>query len=536
MRRWLVAGACVLAVAAAGAGVAVGTGGEAAPDAPETIVHDGRITTMGGRGTVQALAIRDGKVIAAGTDGDVRELAGQGTRLIDLDGRRVLPGLIDAHLGGARLGSSECFSRSPRFDALFKRNEALLDVADRAARTPAGRWLFQLGEGWNVAQLDVPGMITRAELDAIAPNHPVYLQAAGLPGGGGQLNRLGLRRLGLGPGSPGVVRDSRRRVTGQVTGEANRRALRAVRRDIARLSLDEQEACTKLFVRELNRRGLTAWNDAGGSYAAVNRLHRAGELDARVRLNLLPGSTANQIGGIGDDALRIGGIGEPALKPGARGVYPPAAYRALLGPLAADGWGFEHGATRRTTQQGLIEAWETVNRRFPITDLRWRMLRPGDGPAEPNIDALARLKELNAGVVPTPTGVTGGASHPPYRRIYGSGTRACLGTDASPYPPFVGLWYAVSGTTSVPNQGGVAPDQRLTREQALEMATRRCAWFMGLDDRIGSLDVGRLADLIVLSDDYFEVPTDRIRTLTSVLTMVGGQVVYGAGRYERLQR
>jgi predicted amidohydrolase YtcJ len=537
MRGWLVAGGCTLAVAA-GAAVAVGTGGQPTSDSPDTIVFHGRITTMDDRGsTVQALAIRDGEIVAAGGDAEVKELAGGTTRLIDLGGRRVLPGLIDGHLDGLRMGSSACFSRSPRFDALYTRSEALIDVADRAQRTPAGKWLFQIGGGWNVAQFDSPGMLTRAELDSIAPSHLVYLHGTGFAGG--QLNSRAMRMLGLSVGDPGVVRDSTGKATGQVTGAANARALRALGAELDTLTLDDQESCTRQFIRELNRRGLTAWDDPGGqgSYQVVNRLHRAGELNARIRLNFQPATL--RISEVGDAVLRIGGVGPDVLRPGARGVYPPAAYQPILQRIAGNEWAFEHGATRATTQHGLVDEWEKANQRHPITDLRWRMLHPGAGPTEPNPDALARLNELNAGVVPTDAGVTGGRSHPPYRRIYQSGTKACLGTggfDGAPYPPFVNLWYAISGKTNDPKRGGVAQDQLLTRAQALEMATKRCDWFMSLDGRVGSLAVGRLADLIVLSDDYFKVPVDEIRTLTSVLTMVGGRVVYGAGRYERLER
>jgi predicted amidohydrolase YtcJ len=541
MGRWLILGACVLAVAAAGVGVAAGTGDSPATTAlpaPDTIVHHGRITTMDGRGsTVQALAIRDGEIVAAGGDAEVKDLAGGKTRLIDLGGRRVLPGLIDSHLEGVRMGSSSCYSRSPRFDALYKRSEALMDVADRAQRTPAGKWLFQIGGAWNVAQFDSPGMLTRAELDAIAPSHLVYLQGTGVPGG--QLNTPAMRKLGLEAGDPGVVRNSSGMATGQVTGPANERAIRAIAAELNRLTLDEQESCTTHLIRELNRRGLTAWDDPGGDlgYEAVNRLHRAGELNARIRLNFP--LDAIQVSEVGDDTLRIGGVGAGVLRPGAKGVYPPPEYRRILQRLSSRELSFEHGATRATTQHGLVAEWEQANQRHPITDLRWRMLHPGAGPTEPNPDALARLQALNAGVVPTDMAATGGRAHPPYRRIYESATESCLGSgglDGAPYPPFVNLWYAISGLTYDPNRGGVAEDQRLTREQALAMATTRCDWFMGLDDRVGSLTVGRLADLIVLSDDYFTVPVDGIRTLTSVLTMVGGRVVYGEGPYEQLEQ
>jgi predicted amidohydrolase YtcJ len=532
MGRRLVLAACALAVAGGVAVAAVRGGGDAAPTgpAPQTIVHHGRITTMDARGSVvEALAIRDGVIVDAGPDDRIRALAGAKTRQIDLGGRRVLPGLVDASLRGVQMGSTQCFSRSPRFDGVYTRAEALRIVADRAQRTPAGSWLAATGRGWNPAQFDTPGMLTKAELDAIAPAHPVYLQAAGFRGG--QLNSLGLRQLGLAVGDRGVVRAATGAATGQVTGPANARAQRAVGRQLATLGRDERESCTRDLVRELNRRGLTAWDDPGGDdLGAISAVYRAGELGARVRLNFPVGSTA--IGDVGDDLLRIGGIGPEVVAPGANGVYPAGRYRRILTSLAAEGWSYQEAATRPTTQHGVVADWETVNAGTPITDLRWRMLHPGGGPGEPNPDGLRRLRDLDAGVVPTDAGVNGGTSYPPYRRIYESGTHACLGSgapDDAPYAPFVHLWYAVSGQSSVPNRGGVGADQRLSREQAVELATRRCDWFLGLDRRIGALEPGRLADLIVLSDDYYRVPVDRIRTLTSVLTMVGGRVVYREG-------
>jgi predicted amidohydrolase YtcJ len=173
----------------------------------------------------------------------------------------------------------------------------------------------------------------------------------------------------------------------------------------------------------------------------------------------------------------------------------------------------------------------------PIADLRWFMLHPGSGPANPTQEIFDRLRALGAGIVLTDSGVRGGASHPPYRRAYESGTETCLGTDAlnaSPYPPFLNLWYTISGKTQLPGQPGVVPEQRLTRMQALEMATRKCGWFMDLEDEIGSLKVGKRADLIVLDRDYFRVPVDDIRTLTSVLTVVDGEIVYADGQFAGL--
>jgi hypothetical protein len=122
-------------------------------------------------------------------------------------------------------------------------------------------------------------------------------------------------------------------------------------------------------------------------------------------------------------------------------------------------------------------------------------------------------------------------------RTYESGTETWLGTDAlnaSPYPPFLTLWYTISGKTQLPGQPGVAPEQRLTRMEALEMATRKCGWFMDLEEKIGALEVGKRADLIVLDRDYFKVPVDDIRTLTSVLTVVDGDIVHADGKFAGL--
>jgi predicted amidohydrolase YtcJ len=536
-----------------------------ADDAPDLILLNGRITVLdAANSTVEALAIRDGEIIATGTSPWVRRLKGDDTKLVNLSGRSVLPGLIDGTLHGIRMGSYFCFSRSPRFDPIFTRAEAIANVALKASQTPTGKWLFQAGGGWHVNQLDVPGMLTKAELDAAAPNHPVYIQGGGFSGG--QVNTRALQVLGLGPGSPGVVLDASGQPTGQLTGAANTLAVRTVGTDLDTLTLDEQVACTEDFIREMNKRGLTGWDDPGGNnpfsptgvpdpvirgdhgYQAINRLHRDGKLNARVRFNFscfgsiigmpcVQESTVNAISTIGDNMLRVGGMGEEVMNT-TGGIYADPEYASILEYLAANEWEFEHHATAAVTQEAMVASWERVNAIHPIADLNWTMLHPGDGPTNPTADTLARLKALNAGVVPTNTNVDSPAStdHPPYRRIYESGTRACLGTDAlnvTPYPPFLNVWYTISGKTTTGGQG-VVPDQRLTRLEALRIATEKCGWFISLDGQVGTLEVGKLADLIVLSNDYFTVPEDEIKNLTSVLTVVDGRIVYGDAEFASL--
>jgi len=516
----------------------------------DLVLINGKIATVDRHDSfVQAVAIRGGKILAAGGNGRVLSLAKDDAEIIDLKGRTVLPGLIDGHLHGIRMGSYFCFSRSPRFDPIFTRSEAIANVALKASQTPPGKWLFQAGGGWHVNQLDVPGMLTKAELDGAAPNHPVYLQGTGFTGG--QVNTRALAALGL----PTTG-------NGQLTGANNTLAIRTIGTELGTLTLDEQDACTVDFIRELNRRGLTGWDDPGGNnpfsptgipdpvlrgshgYQAINRLHREGRLNARVRFSFscfgsiigmpcVQENTVNAVSGIGDDLLRIGGVGEEVMN-ATGGVYLDSEYLPIITFLAQNEWAFEHHASAPLGQEAMVRSWETVNATHPITRLGWRMLHPGGGPAAPSADTLARLKALGAGVVPTNSNAKAGGptDHPPYRRIYESGTRACIGTDAlnvSPYPPFLNLWYVISGKTTVPGVAGVVPEQRLSRAEALRFATEKCAWFIDLDRKVGSIERGKYADLIVLSKDYFTVPEDEIRTLTSVLTIVGGRIAWDAG-------
>jgi hypothetical protein len=562
-----------LALAAIVAAAAIGSAAPpsvnqqvAAANAPDLILYNGNITTLDDQNpTVKAIAVRDGVIIATDDQsGRIRALAGPDTQQVNLNGRRVLPGLVDGHLHGIRMGSYFCFSRSPRFDPIWTRPEAIANVALKASQTPVGKWLFQIGGGWNVAQFtDQPGMLTKAELDSAAPNHPVYIQGGGFSGG--QVNSKALEVLGLTAGSPGVVLDGNGQPTGQLTGAANTLATRTIGAELQTLTFEEQIACSKDFIRELNKRGMTAWDDPGGNnpfsptgvpdpvirgnngYQAINQLHRDGELNARIRFSFscfgsiigmpcVTGNTPNAVSTIGDDMLKIGGVGEEVLNT-VGGVYPHDEYMEILEYLAKNRWEFEHHATADTTQHGMIEDWEEVDAEFEINDLGWRMLHPGDGPEEPSADTLARLKALNAAVVPTDTNFDStGTDHPPFKRVYDSGVKACAGTDAynvSPYPPFINIWYQVSGKTIQGGQG-VAPDQTLTRMEALRYSTERCDWVTSLEGRVGTLAPGMLADLIVMNRDYFAVPVDDIKGLTSVLTVVDGRIVFGDAEFAGL--
>jgi predicted amidohydrolase YtcJ len=529
--------------------------------APDLVLYNGKISTVDEDGsTVRAVAIRDGKILATGSSRRVRALAKRSTIVVNLRGRRVLPGLIDGHLHGLRNGY-HCFTQAVRLDNVTSRREAIALYAAKADELPDGRWILTT-TGWTVRQLDQPGMLTLAELDAAAPENPVWVQGFGFQGV--QVNTAGLEAAGLTAGMPGVVLDPAGRPTGQLTGPALQAAGAKVVEQLDALSIDEQAECLADFVRVVNALGLTAWKDPDGNQQPFNpqasctefsvglhghqpvlELWRRDRLDARVAFHMMNNfgglaqvlaDTRNPLGFLGDDRLRYLGVGEEVFCPGNQ-PPPPAEYLEISKHLASNRLSFENHASASATQAAILDAWEQANEVYPIADLHWTIAHPGEDNVGPTAETLARAARLGIGMTPSDGGALGRGWNPPFRRILESGVRMCLASDAmnvAPFTPFVRLWYAVSGRTFDPAVPGVPPDQRLTRDEALRASTADCAWNLAQEDRLGSIEPGKHADLIVLSGDYFRVPTDEIRTLRSLLTVVGGRIVHAEGPYSGL--
>jgi predicted amidohydrolase YtcJ len=198
---------------------------------------------------------------------------------------------------------------------------------------------------------------------------------------------------------------------------------------------------------------------------------------------------------------------------------------------------FENHASADATQTAMLDAWEEANATYPLSKLHWTIAHPGNDGVSPTEDTLARVKALGVGMTPGASGALGTARPPLFRSMAQSGIHLCLSSDAmnvAPFPPFIDLWYVVSGKTLDPNVAGVPPDQQLTREQAIRAKTVDCAWNLAQEDRLGPLQPGKHADLVVLSGDYFNVPVDDIRSLRSVLTVVGGRIVYAEAEFAGL--
>jgi hypothetical protein len=266
-------------------------------------------------------------------------------------------------------------------------------------------------------------------------------------------------------------------------------------------------------------------------------LHREGRATVRLQMNFLHNQAdpalpelherlRNSFQFFGDDMLRTGSIGEWAAPLGAG-----QAWRDAQRLVAQAGWRNENAVQNLAGLQQVVDSWEAVNREFPITQLRWCVHHV----PEVTADLLTRLKNLGCGVQmgafrwvtsSDPKVVAG----PPFRTILDHGIQAGIhgdGAHIAPLNPWLHIHYAVTGLNSFGDQ--VNPGQHLTRDEALRTFTRHNAWFLRMDDTLGTIEAGRLADLVVLDRDYFRVPDAEIRQIRAALTVVDGRVVHDAG-------
>ena len=520
-------------------------------DSPDLVLYDGKISTVdANNSTVEAIAIRDGTIIARGGSREVRALATKSTRLINLNGRRVLPGLIDGHLHGMR-NAYHCFTQTVRLDLVTSRTEALAAYAAKAASLSAGRWIWTTSGGWNLNQLDTPVVFTFNELSAAAPNNPVWIQGSGVTGT--RVNQAALTALGLSAGSPGVLLDANGQPTGEINAPATTLANQAIIAQLDSLTLEQRAACLARFMREVNRRGMTAWKDAGGNQAPwgggaaeigdrfnvrepTMHLYRSGGFTVRIAYHDMSNyqgfqqvllDTRTRVGPLGDDIFRYMGPGEDTMA-------TDKDYSDYTRYAASKRFSVE---THVGDLDAILTGFEAGNAVYPISQLIWMIAHPDNG--QPNDTQLDRASALGIGYHLTFSGVRNGQTGPRFRSTMESGVRMCLASDAmnvSPYAPFQNLWYVTTGQTLLPGVPGVPVAQRLTREEALRHATVECAWFLGQEGRLGSLDVGNHADLIVLSDDYFAVADNAIKDIRSVLTVVAGRIVYADAEYTGLEQ
>ncbi|WP_267221536.1 amidohydrolase [Dyella silvae] len=541
---------------------------------PDLILRGGRFTTLDrGHPEAEAVAIADGRFAAVGSNADVMSLAGPHTRVIDLKGQRVLPGLIDNHLHIIRGGLN--YNLELRWDGVRSLADAMAMLKQQVAITPAPQWVRVVG-GFTEHQFAEKRLPTIDELNAVAPDTPVFLlhlydRAI--------LNGAALRAVGYTkdtPEPPGgeITRDGSGNPTGLLLAKPNAAILYATLAKGPKLPFDYQLNSTRHFMRELNRLGVTGAIDAGGGfqnypddYAVIEKLAADNQLTIRLAYNLFTQKPKQEKDDFlnwtrtskykqGDDYFRHNGAGEMLVFSAAdfedfrqpRPDMPPQMegdLEEVVRVLAENRWPWRMHATYDETISRALDVFEKVNRDIPLQGLNW-FFDHAETISERSID---RIAALGGGVAVQHRmayqgeyfveryGAAAAQATPPVKRMLEKGLRTSAGTDATrvaSYNPWVSLSWLVTGKTV----GGLSMYPRsncLDRETALRMWTENVTWFSNEEGKKGQIKIGQLADLIVPDRDFFGCPEADIADTTSLLTIVGGRVVYGSGGFSQYE-
>ncbi|AOZ51937.1 amidohydrolase [Chromobacterium vaccinii] len=539
----------------------------------DTILRNGRIATLDRRRPqASAVAVKDGRFLAVGEEAEIMALAGAATRVVDLRGRRALPGLIDNHTHLVRGGLN--FNMELRWDGVRSLADAMDMLRRQVAVTPAPQWVRVVG-GFTEHQFVEKRLPTLDEINAAAPDTPVFLlhlydRAL--------LNGAALRAVGYGrdtPAPPGgeIVRDGNGNPTGLLLAKPNAAILYATLAKGPKLPFDYQLNSTRHFMRELNRLGVTGVIDAGGGsqnypddYEVIRQLADSGQMTVRLAYNLFTQKPKAEkedflawTGSVrykqGDDYFRHNGAGEMLVFSAAdfedfRQPRPDMApemegeLEEVVRILAQNRWPWRLHATYDETISRALDVFEKVDRDIPLQGLNW-FFDHAETISERSMD---RIAALGGGIAVQHRmayqgeyfveryGAAAAESTPPIARMLDKGLKVSAGTDATrvaSYNPWVSLAWMITGKTV----GGLRlyPQRNcLDRETALRMWTENLAWFTNEEGGRGRIEVGQLADLVVPDRDFFSCPEDDISFLVSELTMVGGRVVYAAGGFAEL--
>jgi predicted amidohydrolase YtcJ len=522
----------------AGAGAAPQAAAGPATETDELVFVNGQIHTMDRNNTVaKTVSIRNGRFTAVGN------APTRGARVIDLKGRTVVPGIIDNHNHVVLMGNRPGY-HTPLENALSIR-DVQETIAARAKAVPRGAWITTIG-GFHRNHLVGPGenprLPTLAELDAAAPNNPVYVSESFF--GPSATNTAGKKIFesqnppipvgadgAIGPGAQATGRATL--VLRQTTLTPEQRRRGAIDALMYGLSLG--------VTTHLDQGAFQATNTPNDGAAHEDNysmnlpflaLHAEGKLPARLRINFLHQDATpdlptlrervrNSFPFFGDDMVRTGGIGEF--------IAGGKAFGDAAKLLAREKWRAEVHSLSRTDFQQEIQDYEAAHQESPITDLRWVVAHV------PFIteDWVNRLKKLGGGISLTSWRYLAGTPEqngPPFRMIVDNGIPAGMSSDGmqiAPMNPWLHMYYAATGLNA--RQVLINGGQQITRPEVLRLYTAGNGWFLREEDRIGTIEVGRLADLVVLSADYFTVPDAELKRIRSVMTVVDGRIVHDLG-------
>ncbi len=518
----------------------------------DMVLTRGRIASLDTQNTMhEALAIADGRIVAIGREDQMKAWMGPRTQRVDLQGRTVIPGLIDSHMHAIRAALS--YATEVHWIGVTSLEQALARLKAAAEKAQPGQWLVVAG-GWTPEQFKEKRRPTQAELLAVAPHHPVYVQWMY---GWAMLTPVAYQTLDIRaetdlPGGGKFERDAAGQPTGAVVG-----GIVPLFDKLPKPNLAQKINGTRDYFTELNRVGVTGVMDPGGfnmdpgEYAALFQVWRQRELTVRVNFSYFSQKKGQELAefkeltqllpmGMGDDWLRFHGIGErvtfgmynnKAPKPqDVEEFYQVARWAAQNGMTLTQHWHEDE------TVDHLLDVFERVNREFPIAPLRWSIAHLNNATEA----HLQRMKDLGVGWAMQDAmylegdravlvhGEKAMERMPPLRTALRLGVKVGAGTDAhrvADYNPFIALRWMLDGK-SASGRKLRGQEETPTRLEALRLYTQGSAWLAHDDHRRGTLEVGKWADLAVLSHDYFTVPLEQMAQTASVLTVVGGRVVY----------
>lgn len=557
----------------------------------ETIIYNASVYTLDDdKPKSQAVAIANGKILKVGNDKEILAMKDKKTLIVDAKGKCLIPGIFDSHLHVIRGG--RFYHTELRWDGVHSLSRALEMLREQAKRTPSGQWIRVVG-GWNAHQFEEKRLPTLEEINAATGNVPTFILYLY---GHAYLNKAGLAALKIDATTPNpkgglIEKDIQGNPTGLLVAEPNAFLLYSTLARLPELSEDEKINSTKSFMRELNRFGITAVMDAGGGfqnypddYGISSKLCEANELTVRLPYYLFAQKAGSEykdysnwirsveIGQSCDDhnaSAKVSAFGprkiEYFVQGGGENLVASAAdfenfdqprpdlnpemeaqLKDVLTLLVKNRWPFRLHATYDESITRFLNVIEAVNNEYPLNGLLW-FFDHAETVSEKN---LQRIKALGGGIAIQHRmafqgesfikryGKAAATQTPPVKRMLELGIAAGMGSDGtrvSSYNPFIGLYWLTTGKTI----GGVehmSKDNVVDRNTALKLYTQGSAQLLRINGDRGKIKEGHLADLAMLNKDFFTVSDDEILQLESVLTLLNGQVVYGAGEYESLDK
>jgi predicted amidohydrolase YtcJ len=539
----------------------------------DIIIENAKIITLDPTTpSANAIAIEADEIIGVGERRDLERMRGPSTRIIDAAGRTVIPGLNDAHSHFIR--GALTYSQEVHWDGVNSLALALEMLRNQAGRTPAPNWVQVVG-GWTPYQFREQRLPTLEEINVATGEVPCFVMHLY---DRAFINKAGLRALGFNsetPDPPGglIARDGAGNPTGVVIATTSLFSLLAIFASIPKLPAEDQVLSTRHMMRELNRLGMTSLIDAGGGgqnypehYQAIANLAARKELTVRIGYTLMAQHAGREIDDYrgwlaqaklyqGDAYFRICGAGEYLVWAAGDVTnfakdplpQPPIMEEQLtevLRFIVSQGWPFRMHASFDFTAQRILSVIEKLNKEIPVDKLRWG-LEHCEGMTTRTLERLEALggslglqnrMSLDGEAYIAKWGKETAQDAPAMARIREMGVPYALGTDgnrAASHNPWVGVQWLVTGKT-VGGTRHQAERNLLSREDALRAYSASGAWISHEEDKKGTLSTGKWADLAILSDNYFSIPEDSISQITSVLTMVGGRIVYGEGEFASL--